>query len=275
MKPHAPQTGDPGSLIEHIQQLEDSLHRVEQELAQAQRLAMLGTLAGSIAHEFNNLLTPIMSYAHLALASPEDTALVQKALQKAVDGTERASTIASSMLGFLRGDEDEIANVRQAVRDSLACLARPLERDGIALESDVPAAAWTQMRPVALEQILLNLILNARAAILPQPGSISIHAECSTWNTEQGGQPFVTIRVTDTGCGIDDSIIDQVFEPFVRGESRPAAEGSSSGLGLSICRRLVNEAGGSIDVESTRGEGTTFTIRVPRAEPVSEPQAAA
>ena len=268
----------------------DSLRRrtaeLEREVERCQRLATLGTLAASIAHEFNNLLTPILSYAQLALQAPEDGEMVNKALRKAIEGSEKASAIASSMLGFIRDEDDGCVHVAHAVSDALGCLARDLSKDGIRLSVEVGPECWARMRPVALEQVLLNLILNARDAMKPGGGSLTIHATCSTWNIASSGNhpphlspgrprvavgdgsdEIVEISVQDTGCGMAPELSARVFEPFVRDRTRGR---SSTGLGLSICKRLVEEVGGGIGLESAVGSGTRFLIRVPRADPAVE-----
>lgn len=267
----------------------DALRRraadLEREVERCQRLATLGTLAASIAHEFNNLLTPIVSYAQLALQAPGDAEMVTKALRKAIEGSEKASGIASSMLGFIRDEEVGCVHVAHAVNDALGCLARDLSKDGIRLAVDVGPECWVRMRPVALEQVLLNLILNARAAMRPGGGALTISARCSTWNTphpphaphpphlppghaESGDLGTVEIRVEDTGCGMAPELAARVFEPFVRDRTRArSGGGGSTGLGLSICKRLVEEVGGTIGVESEEGRGTVFTAELPRGDP--------
>ncbi len=241
-----------------------------------ERLATLGTLAGAIAHEFNNLLTPVMSYAQMALSSPEDRELATKALQKAVEGAERAAAAASSILGFIRGDEVHMVHVGHALRDALGCLAREPVKDGIQLEVDVPEDAWVAMSPVRLQQVLLNLLLNARKAIMPHAGTIAVIARCSTWNTppttthapEAQRRGVVEIVVRDTGCGMPESLVARAFEPFVRTRSVGGAPGSQgTGLGLSICHRIIEDSGGMITIESVEGEGTTVRIVVPHVDP--------
>lgn len=289
---------------------------LERELERCQRLATLGTLAASIAHEFNNLLTPIVSYAQMALHSPEDWELVSKALRKAIEGSEKASEIASSMLGFIRDDEGACVHVAHAAHDALACLAREPSKDGIELEIDVDRECWVRMRPVALEQVLLNLILNAREAMRPGGGRLSIRAQRSTWNpphphpphrhphhpphpsshspapgattspdgvgaashgapADSGGSASsgeaVVLEVTDSGCGIDEAMLGRLFEPFARDPKRGR---SSSGLGLSICKRLVEEAGGTIEATSAAGAGTTFRMTLVWVDPAEIREAA-
>lgn len=266
---------DQAALLERLDELAARVQQLERDLQHAERLATVGTLAGAIAHEFNNILTPVMSYAQLALNSPNNPELVAKALHKAVDGTEKAAHIASSVLGFIRDDDTApITHVGAAVQDSLTCLAREPEKDGIDLTVDIPQDCWVRIRPVALQQVLMNLVLNARDAMQPRGGHIQIRAECSTWNRSGGGGTgAVTIYIADTGHGIAPDLLPRLFQPFVRGPKAPGAS-RGTGLGLVICKRLINEAGGSISVESEPGKGTTFIITLPRTTPTAEQKAA-
>ena len=260
---------DPETLVGRIESL-------EKELAELQGLATLGTLAGAIAHEFNNILTPIVTFAEMALESPDDADLTQKALRKALEGSERASFIASALLGFARRDsEGEIAGVAEVIRDVRACLVRDPKQDGIDLKVDCPDGLSAAMSPGALHQVILNLVLNALEAMKPAGGSLHFSAKLSTGNSPSGpnpgqrevvgGFPTIEIEIADTGPGLPESVRSHLFEPFHRGEVRPGGR-RGSGLGLSVCKRLVDEAHGSIEARSSTS-GTTFAIRLPAAEP--------
>ncbi len=275
------------------------IESLEKELAEVQGLATLGTLAGSIAHEFNNILTPILTFAELALEAPEDRELTHRALRKALEGSERASFIASALLGFARQD-DGVAecDVRRVVRDVQACLVRDPKQDGIEVAVDVPDGLTVRMSPSALHQVVLNLILNALEAMRGSGGRLTIEARCSTRNTpptprppcqsadqSAPGQTRGTLRaakqfhgdgvrlvIRDTGPGLPESVKAHLFEPFRRGKAALGAR-RGSGLGLSVCNRLVQEAGGSIEATSEHGRGTAFEIWL--AQPANDKIAAA
>lgn len=252
-------------LVRRLDELSAAVDALQGELDRSHRLATLGMLAGSIAHEFNNILTPVLSYAQMAMASPNDHQFAQRALQKAAMGVERASEIASAMLGLARmSDSDQDSDVRQSVDATFHCLGRDLGKQGMSVQIEVAAGLRARIRPGALQQVLLNLVLNAIEAMGGSIGRLEVHAERATWNAEQ-----VVIEVRDTGRGISPEFLGRVFEPFVTDRRDPNA-GPGTGLGLSISKRLIEDAGGRIEVESVLGEGTTFRVILPNAAAASQ-----
>lgn len=256
--------------------MERELATVRRQLDHSQRLATLGTIAGSIAHEFNNILTPIMSYAQMALASPEDQILVGKALRKAMDGSERASKIASAMLGFVKAEDHGPADVCGDIHHALSCLARDPARDGVRLQIEAPADLRAMISSVSLQHVIMNLAMNAVEAMRPSGGVLTIRARpepkegCSTRNTPKDSSPppaagdWIEIEVQDSGRGVPPEVASRAFEPFVT--TSHGAEGRQGhGLGLPICKRLVETAGGSIELRSAAGKGTTVRILLPKA----------
>ena len=176
---------DEERMLFRIDRLAARVEDLQAELERAHRLVTLGTMTGVIVHEMNNILTPIMSYAQLALQARHDAELVERALIKAVEGTERAAEVAGSVLGFIRGDASKpTANIALIVKEAISCITREPEKDGIEVRTDLPSLLEARIPEIALQQVLLNLILNARQAIAPESGIIAISAECSTWNTE-------------------------------------------------------------------------------------------
>ena len=218
---------------------------------QIQRLATLGVLAGSIAHEVNNLLTPVLSYAQLALQNPDDRELTAKALTKSAAGAEKAGHIMSSLLGFVRSDtESRATDVTTCIEEALGCIGCNLEREGI------------EVSPMALQQVLLNLLLNARDAIQDGSGTLTIRAKRSTWNNPNhpdNHTDSVEISIEDTGCGMDSEMLENAFLPFVT-RRHNTRNGSGTGLGLPICKQLVEEVGGRIAASSAPNAGTRFDV---------------
>lgn len=241
----------------------EQIGQLQRELEHADRLATLGTLAAGIAHEINNVLTPVLAYAQLALSRPDDADLHTKAMTRAVQGVELATKITQAMLGFagppIQGNQANVADVFQAALD---CIGRDPVKDRIRLDIRIPADLEVSMRPVALQQVFVNLILNARSAMQSKGGEIAINA------TRQ--DRVACIQLSDNGPGIPQEIQAQIFEPFgaARIRSKLGENGKrqgGSGLGLSICRMLVEEAGGSIACQSQLGKGTTFQLIAPVA----------
>ena len=227
------------------------------------RMATLGTLACMLAHEMNNLLTPVLNYARMALDAPADARIGRRAHENAIQSVEACNAMAESILGFARDGEEGPAGVRVCVEQAIHCLPRDLVKDGVDLELEIDSSLTAEMAPTALTQIVLNLVLNAREA-MRSGGRLSIIAERSTWNT---GQSRVVLRVQDTGCGMERDSLGRIFEPFVSG-------GAGFGLGLAICRRLVDEVDGRIRVSSAVGEGSVFEIDLPAAGADERSQAA-
>lgn len=254
-----PTPNDPQTQLDRLQA---EIDRLREQLAESHRLSMLGIAAGMIAHEINNILTPVRGYARAALARPENAALCRKALERSASAAERAGTIAESILALARGEttdpgECEIAS---CVAVALDCLGTDLDRDGIRLSVDAPPDVRAAISATALEQVLLNLLLNARQAMKPGGGHLSIRVGgCSTWNTS------ISIEVSDTGKGIPLVFGERVFEPFV--------SSGGTGLGLAVCRALVEAAGGSIRALSREGGGTTVVVELQRATGPQSPRA--
>jgi signal transduction histidine kinase len=257
--------------------LED-LQQLKAQLEHAQRLASIGSITSSVFHEVNNLLTPIISYAQLALAENPESELVQKALRKAILGAERAASIASCMLGFAHDrDGEPIVHLDHAVNDTLLCLGRDLSKDGIQLVREIPDDLWLRIQPVAIQQVLMNLLINARRAIDGKPGWIRVSAERSTWNRDEpqwGGADCALITFEDSGPGMPAELIAKAFVPFVRGVVDEHERRPGSGLGLPICRQLIEGADGTIELDPNASAGARFLIRLPMAhKPAGTPTA--
>jgi len=254
------------SALPELDTLQQQLDHVRDQLTESQRLATLGTIAAVIAHEFNNLLTPIISYCQYALSGIEkgspDMEMIEKALRRSMQHADKAGKTCTSMLALARGEGDDGAIAVQTLVDqAVSILARDPKKDGIALRIHVRPDLKITGDQVQLEQVLLNILINARQAILmsdnPRGGSITIRGELET------GQ-FAKIVITDTGPGISPDNLTRIFEPFfTTKKSARAGEVRGSGLGLAICKQVVERHKGTIAVESTLGKGTTFTLVLP------------
>ncbi len=280
---------DIGSIEQAIGALQERIDQLQANLNQQQKLASLGMVTAVIAHEFNNILTPMISYTRYALTDKADEALRMKALSKALAAAERAATISNSLLGFARGDCGGSADVKTVVEETLQCLARDPGRDGITLEVKVAPGLSAAISPGHLQQVLMNLVINARAALINHIRGLRRLTILARANPEAG---TVVIEVQDTGPGIPPEVLPHIFEPFYSTKQKnaetqardaaapapaPAAPPTAAnifddpvprggtGLGLTICRDLIVAAGGVLKVRSTLGRGATFTLELPAA----------
>jgi two-component system NtrC family sensor kinase len=239
------------------------LDAVKQQLTESQRLATIGTIAAVIAHEFNNLLTPMVSYSQYAMRSAggetPDMELIKKALSKSFQASTKAGKICNSMLSLARGESTfGPVPVQQLVDETLSVLARDPQKDGIALRVQVQPNLLVDGDAVQLEQVLLNLLINARHAMLGKGGSLSVKASVVPATGE------VRVQVTDSGPGIPSKLLPKIFDPFFTTKLSPrGGEARGTGLGLSICKDIVEHHHGRIEVQSTVGKGTTFNIYLP------------
>ncbi len=244
--------------------LEAQLERLKAQVRQAQQLSNLGTAAVIIAHEVNNLLTPILAYTQAAL-SANDIDLMKRALDVTVRQVQILIAMSNRVLKIsaAKATATEAVPIRRVVEEAVASLCRDLARDGITLsiEMDEGLCAWID--PLQLQQILFNLFLNAREAMArSHSGRLTV--------TARRRDHRIVIQIRNTGEPIPADLLPQVFDPFQ--SSKPIAGGAAvrcSGLGLTLCRDLVEENGGSISVASDLEAGTVFTITVPAQEPSS------
>jgi signal transduction histidine kinase len=248
------------SLHRQLQKQHEESVALKSQVSRLQALANIGTTTCMIAHEINNLLTPSASYAALALKNPDDKALAEKALQKAMRNCEQASKIMESMLAVANGETEKKKEVLlvSLVKDVFQCLCRDFSKDGITVNLKIPEDLKICAVPVQLQQVLMNLILNARDAMLKTGGVLTIGAHTTTGSVE--------IEVRDTGCGIAAEDLKNIFEPFFTTKMDKESQGQPSGcgLGLAFCEKAVSAHGGSISVESRLGEGTIFKIILPK-----------
>jgi signal transduction histidine kinase len=248
------------SLHKRVEVQKHQNEALKSQLAGLQHLANIGTVSHMIAHEMNNLLTPLKSYATFALDNLDDRALTEKALQKAVKNSGRASNIIESMLALVSGEKQEKIHVRllELIDEIFVCLCRDFSKDGITVEIQIPDELTVFVVPVQVQQVLMNLILNARDAMLPQGGVLTIRA------AETGD--VVGIEVADTGGGIDPADLTNIFETFytTKTDKDSPAEYSGAGIGLAFCKMIIDGHQGSISVESKPGHGSTFKIVLPK-----------
>lgn len=239
-------------LASRLQSAEAELAELRSQLDHYDRLATIGTLAAGAVHEINNLLTPALAYAQLAQSQPHDQTLTTKAIEHCVTAVNSATQVADAILGFASPDDrGRCANIREIADRALLCLGCEPSMDSISIRDEVPKTVNAAISPLSLQQVLLNLLINAMNALERRKGGrITIEASVS--------HQIVHILISDNGPGLPASVRENLFSPFVSRET------SGSGLGLWVCKRLINEADGDIACASS-SQGTTFTITLPAA----------
>lgn len=241
---------------------EQQIEILQQQLAQAQKLAALGELMSTTTHEFNNILMTVLNYARMGQRH-KDEATRDKALDKIFTAATRATKLTSSVLGMARNRSNsfEPTDLAQLIDDTLVLMERELTKYRISVELQIGTAPKIQAIGNQLQQVLLNLIINARQA-MSAGGRLLLKLEHdAVANT-------VDIVVRDTGTGIPADKLRKIFDPFFTTKTGPDESGKGgTGLGLSACLRIIESHRGRIRVESTVGKGTQFIIRLPVAQP--------
>lgn len=231
---------------------------LRQQLLQVQRLSSVGTLASSVAHEFNNILTTVINYAKLGLRANCDEPNRIEALEKILKGSQRAATIVNSMLGFARNNSNQRSQTDLAslIDEVLILAGKDLAKHQIQVEKKILDQPQVVIVPGQIEQILLNLVINARQA-MPRGGRLRIELRSNNANH------MAEIRVSDTGLGIAPENLRMIFEPFYTTKEPDETGHGGTGLGLSVCRQIIEQHQGRIRVESVVGKGSTFTVKLP------------
>jgi two-component system, NtrC family, sensor kinase len=232
------------------------------ELAErSERLAAVGELAGTTAHEFNNLLMTILNYAKLGLRH-RDEATRDKALQKIYDASQRAARVTQSVMGMARNRTGglEPTQLQPVIEDALLLLEREMKSFRVQVETRFEPVPDVLAAGNDIQRLLLNLLINARQA-MPDGGRITLQLK------PEAARRNVLLVVRDEGHGMAPEVMQRIFEPLFSTKSGPDQSGKGGcGLGLSTCQRIVDAHRGTIRVRSSLGKGTEFTIRLPVAE---------
>jgi signal transduction histidine kinase len=240
-----------------IDDLRAEVQMLRQQLMQAQKLVSIGALSSSMTHEFNNILTTVINYAKMGLRHklPADR---DKAFEKILAAGHRASRMTTGMLAFARakGDHREPTSLARIVEDVLVLVEKDLQMHRIRLETKFDQEAWSEINVGQVQQVILNLIVNARQA-MANGGNLTVTVRR---NLEDG---LAEVVVRDTGSGIPADKLPQLFQPFFTTKKPDEHGQGGTGLGLSLCKQVVDGHRGRIRVESTPGQGTAFSIRLP------------
>ncbi len=235
----------------------DETETLRQQLLQAQRLSSVGAIASSVAHEFNNILTTIINYSKLGQRGCTDPNQKQ-AFEKILKASNRAAAIVSGMLGFARNQSAtrETVDLVKLVEEVLLLTEKDLYKHRIQVEKRYHTAPVVPVIAGQIEQILVNLILNARQA-MPNGGRLRVDIR------QNDETEMAEIRIADTGVGISPEQLRMIFEPFYTTKNPDENGHGGTGLGLSVCRQIIEQHNGRIRVESVVGKGSTFTVKLP------------
>ena len=253
-------------------------HELQNQLFQAQKMEIIGTLAAGVAHDFNNLLQAIRGHTSLILMQAEAGTPLHNGLEKIDLAAVRAAEITQQLLSFSRASDDKrtVLDLNQVIQEA-SLFARRSLRGNVVLELEPsPAPIHVNIDPTRASQALLNLCMNAQDA-MPDGGRLSLTntvleppPEVVVRHCLQPGTLYARCSVADTGCGISPELLARIFQPFFTTKET----GKGTGLGLAIVQRVAQEAGGFIEVESTPGKGSVFHLYLPLAPEQLAPVAA-
>ena len=250
--------GRPASMIGTVQDITDR-KRLEEQLLQSQKMEAVGRLAGGIAHDFNNLLTAIIGYSDLLARRVKGTPRLEHNVGEILEAAERAAGLTRQLLAFSRKQvlQPRVLSLNAAVTDIENMLRRVIGEDIQLLTALAGGLGQVRADPTQLEQVILNLAVNARDA-MPRGGKLVLE----TANVDVDDARYVMLAVSDNGVGMDAETQSRVFEPFFTTKE----PGKGTGLGLAMVYGIVAQSGGSIRVDSEPGRGTTFKVLLPRVD---------
>ena len=260
---------DVEQLKQQIQNLLKEKEALEERVNQVQRMSALGELVSTTTHEFNNVLMTILNYAKMGLRQT-DSGTRDKAFDKILKAGQRAAKITNSVLGMARnrGTQFEQTNLAQIVDETMVLLERELQKYRIAVTLQIaPDTPEVPAIGNQIQQVLLNLLINARQA-MAEGGQLIIRL------VEDQETQTVDLSVRDFGPGIPREKLSQIFQPYYTTKAGPDESGKGgTGLGLATCRNIIEAHGGRIRVESTVGKGTCFILKLPIQKQAPIPEA--
>jgi len=243
-----------------IQDLHARIADLEQQLLHAQKLGSVGELASTITHEFNNILTTIINYAKLGLRH-QDQASRDKAFDKILSAGQRAAKITTGLLSYARSKDQrrEANSLTKLVRDVLVLVDKDLQVHRIRLDLHLDSDPYAEVNPGEIQQVLLNLLVNARQAMQPG-GTLTVSV------TENLEDRWAEVTVQDTGSGIPSEKLPHIFTRFFTTKISDQHGQGGTGLGLALCKKIMDSHQGRIRVESALGRGTRFILKFPLVE---------
>ncbi len=259
------------AIVEDItgrKQAEAEKENLEKRLQQAHKMEAIGTLAGGIAHDFNNILSAIIGFSELAKESIPTENPAQKDIDLVLKSSLRAADLVQQILTFSRKSDQHIEPLSPhlIVKEALKMLRPSLPTTIKIVENIDNDCGKITANPTNIHQIIVNLCANSLHAMAEEKGTISVsleRKEMSFQEIPQGSTaspgPFIVLKVTDTGCGMNENIKKQIFEPYFTTKE----VGKGTGLGLAVIHGIIEDCQGFIVVESKLGEGTTFNVHIP------------
>ena len=244
--------------------------QLQEQLQQSQKMEAIGQLAGGVAHDFNNMLTPILGYAQMEMAKLPSGDSSGSSLEQIHRAAERAADLTRQLLAFSRRQvvEPKVLNLNDLIVDLDPMLRRLLGEDIELVTLPSSTLDLVEADPGQIEQVIMNLAVNARDS-MPDGGKLTIETANiileephTPRHSEASSGPHVVVSVTDTGTGMTQEVQRRIFEPFFTTKE----EGKVTGLGLSTCFGIARQSGGRIQAESELGQGTTFKVFLPRTD---------
>ncbi|MBQ17034.1 MAG: two-component sensor histidine kinase [Planctomycetaceae bacterium] len=240
--------------------LQDRLDALQEHLRQAQKMGTIGAIAASTTHEFNNILTTVINYAKMGLRHTDDETR-EKAFTKILAAGQRAAKITTGMLAYSRngGDRKEPIDLAELVSAVVVLVEKDLQKHRVGLEIRLEDPVYAEVNTSQIQQVLLNLIINARQA-MEDGGQLTIAVRSDS------SEGVSEIEVADTGSGMAPETLGRIFDSFFSTKTADDQGQGGTGLGLSLCREIIESHQGRIRVESAVGRGTRFTLRFPLVE---------
>lgn len=271
--PYKDQKGEISGVVVCVHDLTEQ-RMLEEQLRQAAKMEAIGTLAGGVAHDFNNLMTVILGYSDIALQRVDKDNPVTKNIEQIRLAGQRAALLTSQLLAFSRKQvvQPKVIHLNEVIADTEKMLKRLIGEDIDLVSMLDPRLARVMADPGLIGQVIMNMAINARDA-MPQGGKLTIETanvylgeDYARHHLEVEPGHYAMLAVSDTGCGMDEATLSHIFEPFFTTKTK----GKGTGLGLSVVFGIVKQSGGHIWVYSEPGKGTTFKVYLPTVEQDSE-----